>query len=385
VSATAQVGFDILTPSPGADDEPTPTTIAQTNMDPHAKVEIGVGYDGDNYAFGLAARWRKNYVGDGASVELDNAWGKYYLMDKQLWLRAGGLAGDWNFWDTFNDGWGGDNPGFQVALVPTFANGLNVGLSLPVPKPESRHIDAVEKNGKEITAAKDLNWGASYPFANAVFGLRLNGTIPNLDLATELKLNGLETTNGKSGTADEAEGDFQGMDFQFMAKYTFAPVTLQATLYTTGIANGIKDPPDPVSQAAVQVSFAIPEVAPNLSLGTPWVRLKMVTNGNVLSDGTAKETDSFADMLIDFEWEPSYQIVPDKFKALLFFGAYYRSWADANDNQEKYPLEFSVKPTLTFTFAPSATISIFDRVWFAQKEVERPFKNQVGFRFVWAF
>jgi predicted RecA/RadA family phage recombinase len=396
VSSTAQFGFDIWTPSPNAGTayDPEPTVIYQINSDPHAKVEIGVSYDKDNYAFGLAARWRKNYVADGATVELDNAWGKYYLMDKKLWLRAGGLGGDWNFWDTFAGAWGDDKQGFQVAFVP--GNGLNVGLSLPVPKEGTRQIKEGKSNywSDDSTpvwtqgyGAKMGNWGPTYPFANMVFGLRLNGTIPNLDLATELKLNGLESTNGKYGTADEeGEGEFLGMDFQFQAKYTFAPVTLQATLLATGIANGIKDAPDPMTQAAVQVTFDIPNSVPNLDLGDPWVRLKMVPNELANSDG-AKGVDAFADMLIDFEWEPNYSIVPDKVKALLFFGVYYRSWANAetDDLQKKYPLEFSVRPKVEFKFAPSATLTIFDQAWFAQKAVEKGFKNEIGFRFAWAF
>jgi hypothetical protein len=416
VSSTAQFGFDIKTEEE-SDGDPTPASIYQINSDPQAKVEIGVGYDGDNYAFGLAGRLKKNFVDSGSTiVELDDAWGKYYLMDKQLWLQAGTLGRVWGIdTDPLNNSWA-EKKGFQLNFTPKAVSGLSVGFSLPVPKAGSRLIYTTEGRGDHfddhgVYTKGDYqvwwgNWGPAYLFTNMAFGLRLNGTIPNLDFGMELGLNGQESSNGKLFTApdDEAEGEFKGMKFHFTAVYTFAPVTIKAALLATDIASGVENNrPDTKLSIGGQISFAIPEVAPNLSLGEPWVRLVMeptditsniavygVYHGESGRNGVRPgleplEQESLQDMHISFEWEPSYSIVPDKVKALLWFGVYYSSWVKPTKDEEDYPMEIAFQPKVEFTFAPSATLSIFDKVTVAQKRMEHGFKNEIGFRFAWAF
>jgi hypothetical protein len=350
-------------------------------------VTISAGYDGDNYAFGVAAGFRQKFATASLASPmdgnkewyLDDAWGKYYLMEnKQLWLRAGALTRAWGLdTDPLGRNYGGDNgPGLQINFAPSAVSGLNIGVAMPVPLAGTRVFKVEDVEQK-------LNWAPTYPFANMVFGLRLNGTIPNLDFGTELKLKGLAATNGKTGD-DEGEGDFTGMNFHLTAIYTFAPVTIKAALVAEGIADGRTGAADPVSTAGVRVIFDIPNSVPNLDLGDPWVQLQMLPNANPNSD---KKTgvDSFADMLIEFEWAPSYSIVPDKAKAILTLSGNYRSWADAGPAQEDYPLEFAVQPQVVFTFAPNATLAILDKITLVQKEKEKGFANLLGFRFALAF
>jgi hypothetical protein len=377
LSVDARFGVAIDTPAPDAktDYDPEPTTISQNNGDPHAKVAIGVGYDGDLYAFGLEAKGEKDFVGNTQALNVGDAWGKFYFMDKQLWLRGGTLANEWRLdVDPVKRSWGGANPGFQLNFSPSAVSGLSVGLSLPVPKSGARTFG-------ENPDDKKLNWGPSYPFANMVFGLKLNGTIPNLEFGTELKLNGTEATNGKEGK-DEAEGDFKGMDFHFTAKYALSPITITAAMAAEGIADGTKNPDNVRLTAGVRVGFAIPEVAPNLSLGSPWVQLVMDPSklGN-----TEGKTDSFKDMHITFEWEPSYKIVPDKVTAKVWFQVKYSSWADLETGEEDYPLGFAVKPSVVFNFTPNASITLFDEVTAVQQKRDDGFKNQLGLRFYWGF
>jgi hypothetical protein len=90
-------------------------------------------------------------------------------------------------------------------------------------------------------------------------------------------------------------------------------------------------------------------------------------------------------MAISFEWEPSYYIVPEKVQALLWFQVLYNSWVKPTPAEEDYPIGFSVQPKVVFTFAPNATISIYDTITPAQQKIEKGFKNTIGFRFAWAF
>ena len=269
----------------------------------------------------------------------------------------------------------------------------------------------VEKVDTAEVKAVNGNWGPSYPFANLVFGLRLNKTIPGLDFSTEVKLNGLQATNGKladtdtTNNADEGEGDFQGVDVHFIGKYTFAPVSLQFSVPITGIAAPKPasggDADDPLTKVAVRLTFDIPNAeGSSLDLGDPFIQLKMLPNeyvtlnnvwGKVRNDDgelvvAAKEENSFKDILIDFEWEPGYSLT-ESIKAYLWLGAGYKVWADAPDNsdQKKYPLTVAVRPRIVFTFAPNATFDIRDKVSFVRQATEKGLKNEFGFRFAWKF
>jgi hypothetical protein len=378
----ARYGIDILT------ENAEPATMYEEPGDPQAKVKVGVSYDGDNYAFGLGAGWEKRYTNEDGKFFVDKAWGKYYFLEKQFWLRAGTVDGLWRIdTDPLNKNYAGDNggPGLQLNLAPKAINGLNVGFALPVPIKGNRlHVDAeVREDGKEISPATDFSWNPAYPFANMVFGLRLNGTIPNLDFGTELRLRGNESTNGKTGD-DEGEGLFKGVNFHFTTVYTIKAITIKAALVAEEIGDRSEAATNTKLWAGAQLGFDIPNGIPNVDLGDPWVSLVMKPNANANSDGET-EADQFADMDIAFEWEPNYSIIPDKIKALLWFGMYYSSWADATDAQKDYPMEVAVQPKVEFKFAPNATISVFNKVTLVQKKTEDGLKNQLGFRFNWGF
>jgi hypothetical protein len=334
--------------------------------------------------------------------------------------------------DPLKKNYGGDNgPGLQINFSPSALTGLNVGVALPVPGPNSRRTvkakDAywkwVDKDGKDkadaslvatdkavyvpAKSASWTTWGPTYPLMNAAFGLRLKDTIPGLDIGTELDLLGNEYTNGKlddtdpTNDADEKEGDFMGMNFHLTAVYTFAPVTLRAALLVEGIANGVQNAPEPLTSVGARLIFDIPNGEGSaLDLGDPWVQFQMLPNeyvtlnnnwGKVRNDDgylivAAKEEKSFKDILIDFEWEPSYSL-SDSIKAYLWLGVGYKVWADAPDNsdQKKYPLTVAVRPALEFKFAPSATLKIQDKVSFVRQAKEKGLKNELGLRFAWKF
>jgi hypothetical protein len=439
VGMEARYGFNMDTPAPDAGTayDPEPTTLYEQFDDRQARVSIGVSYNGDLYAFGVGAQFNKRWTDTELSYGVDTAWGKFYFMDKQLWLRAGSLDGVWRIdTDPISLNYA-DTKGLQLNFAPSSVNGLQVGVALPVPLNgatrtivsatagtaakdaywEFKDSDSDNKVsvGDEVTyheavkavagtSAVTAKWGPSYPFANMRFGLRLNGTIPNLDFGTELKLNGLAETNGKVDPVthkpleDEAEGDFKGMDFHFLAVYTFAPITIKAALAAENIADGRASgiAKDTLVRAGVRVIFDIPNSIPNLDLGDPWVQLMMqptdITSGDDKNGRNAGrpadeqlKQESFQDMHINFEWEPSYSIVPDKVKGSLLFGLYYSSWVKPTDLEKEYPIEVAVQPKVTFSFAPNATISIFDRVTLAQKAVKEGFKNALSLRIALGF
>jgi hypothetical protein len=379
----AKYAVDIITEDAKEHDNDK-TWIEEADADKQAKVSIGVSYDGDNYAFGVGTGFEQSRT-DGDSWYLDNAWGKYYLMGKQLWLRGGSMDGLWRIdTDPLNKNYGGDNgPGFQINFASEDI-GLNVGVALPVPKAEARKFE-----DSSSTEVKE-NWAPTYPLMNMVFGLRLSKLIDNFDFGAELDLLGMEPTNGKYDTdrPNEKEGDFKGVNFHLTAVYAFAPITVKAALVGEGFANAISNAPDPLVSAGARVIFDIPNAEGSpFDLGDPWVQFQMLPNGNETEkDGvTAVKKESFKDMEIAFEWEPSYSIVPDQLKVILWFGVNYKSWAYQTDNQEKHPLKFAVRPALEFKFAPNATLKVQDEMTFIQQEKEKGLKNVVGFRFAWAF
>ncbi|MDR1400402.1 MAG: hypothetical protein LBJ41_10805 [Treponema sp.] len=421
----AEYEFDFITDTSKSSDNDK-NWIEELDADKQGKISVAASYDGDNYAFGVGGGFRQKRATDEVSNDgaggdkewyLDDAWGKYYLLDKQLWLRGGSMDGLWRIdTDPLNKNYGGDNgPGLQINFAPSALKGLNVGVALPVPKAGTRKVHAGspgtdekvtwtdDGNGRvdngELTFVDAVpsippvpgNWGPTYPLVNAAFGLRLNGTIPNLDIGTELDLLGNEDTNGKVGTSDEGEGKFKGMNFHFTAVYTFAPVTVKAALLVEGIADGRDyvapaSKPETTTSFGARVIFDIPNAeGSSLDLGDPWVQFQMLPNANTTDKGTAVKTESFKDMLIDFEWEPSYSLVPDQIKALLWLGVNYRSWAYKTDDQEKYPLTVAVRPAVEFKFAPNATLKFQDKISFVRQATEKGLKNELGFRFAWKF
>jgi hypothetical protein len=375
--------LDIVTDTSKPDDNDK-NWIEEVDPDDNkqGKVVVAAGYEGDNYAFGVGAGIRRRYATGADEFYVDTAWGKYYLLDKQFSIRAGSLAGDWGgtIWDTFDGSWSDDKVGVQLALAPSALTGLSFSLSLPVPFQGTR--DATIKG----------NWGPTYPLMNMVAGLRLNQTIPGLDFSTELRLKGNAATNGKPDP-DEGEGDFQGADLHFVGIYTFAPIALRLSVPITGIAApepaGGGDAPEPITKLAARLIFDIPNAeGSSLDLGDPFIQLKMLPNANARDkDGNliaGEKEESFKDMEIGFEWGPSYKL-SEQLTALLYVSAYYRTWAEASDLQKENPLTFWVRPGLQFAFAPNATLTVRDRVYFVRQATEEGLRNEIQFRFNWAF
>ncbi|MDR1399695.1 MAG: hypothetical protein LBJ41_07235 [Treponema sp.] len=405
----AEYEFDIIFDA-SKDHDNDKAWIQELDADKQGKISVAASYDGDNYAFGVGFGARKAFILDSSpDFYLDNAWGKFYLLDKQLWLRGGSMDGLWRIdTDPLNKNYGGDNgPGLQINFAPSVLKGLNVGVALPVPKAGTRVIKAaVDANWTGLpsnyTAAVPADmgdWGPTYPLVNAAFGLRLNGTIPNLDIGTELDLLGNKDNNGKTKTdADEKEGDFKGMRFHLTAVYTFAPVTLKAAIVAEGIANNARnsttDAPQLTSVGA-RLIFDIPNAEGySLDLGDPWVQFQMLPsnrNGGTDGDAPTVNSESFKDMLIDFEWEPSYSLVPDRIKALLWFGVSYATWdglpvgASTTVAQKDHQVTFAVRPGIEFKFAPNATLKFQDKVFFLRQKTKEGLRNELGFRFAWAF
>ncbi|MDR0636937.1 MAG: hypothetical protein LBF87_07645 [Treponema sp.] len=390
--------FDIVTDTSKPDDNDK-SWIEEVDPDDNkqGRVTVSAGYEGDNYAFGVGFGIRRRYATGDPEFYTDTAWGKYYLLDKQLSIRGGGLAGDWGgtIWDTFEGSWSDDQAGVQLAFAPSALTGLSFGLSLPVPFTDKRTIvegksgyyDENDKKWVNSIAAENGNWGPTYPFANLAFGLRLNQTIPGLDFSTEVKLKGKAATNGETGE-DEGEGDFQGANLHFVGIYTFAPISFRLSVPITGLAAPKPaggDAPDPITKLAARLIFDIPNAeGSSLDLGDPFVQLKLLPNANAIDASTPADTKSFKDIEVGAEWGPSYKL-SDQLTAYLYIAGYYRIWEEATKDQEDYPLTFWVRPGLGFKFAPNATLLIRDRIYFARQTTKEGLRNEVQFRFNWAF
>jgi hypothetical protein len=408
----AKFAFDIVTDAEGEDGIKDRTWIEEKDPERQAQIKVKAEYDGDNYAFGVESVFERNYanVDDGKNLNINAAWGKYYLLDKQLWFRGGSMESPWRIdTDPINENYASNRPnkkaGVQINFAPSSLTGFNVGLALPVPYKETRSVPSVtDDKGNVIVKGFTRNWGPTYPLMNMVFGLRMNQTIPNLDFGMELGLKGNEPTNGKffeNEGKDEKEGDFQGMDFHFTAVYKFAPVEFRLALKVDNLADGReysdaeKAKKNAVASLGARVIFDIPngDGSP-LDLGDPWIQLQMLPNdfkekGNLES---IEKTESFKDMEVAFGWEPSYSIVQDQIKAFFNIEVGYRSWAYASDydtGDEKLandnPLNFAITPKVEFKFAPSAKFSVFDKISILRQKKEDGFRNELGFRFEWAF
>jgi hypothetical protein len=350
IDFTVHYRFNIDTVS--NEDESTSTSsswVEEINGDKQSKVKVSVGYEGDNYAFGTGIGAEKEFAATDVDLSwsLDDAWGKFYFFEKQFWFRAGSLANQWSFdTDPYSGNWGDDGPGIQFNLSPAAVSGLSVGFSLPVP-------------GAKTRIASTNSWGPGYLFQNAKFGLKLDGTIPNLKFSTEVSLKGVDTAEEK---------DFNGVDTVIFAQYDIAPITIKAAAKIEDIGNS--SDLDPKTYVGARLIFALPTVADNLSLGSPWVQAKFEPDAT---------REAFKDIFITFEWEPSYKIIPDRLNFLLFFGFGYSHYDAPTSAQEDYPIDFSVRPGLKVSFAPNANFIVRDRIYFARHKIEDGLKNSLQF------
>ena len=362
--------------------------VQEVDGDKQSKVKVGVSYEGDNYAFGTGITGEKKFAASGVddgAVNLDDAWGKYYFLDKQFWIRAGSLGNQWSFdTDPYSGNWGDDGPGLQFNVSPAAVSGLSVGFSLPVPGANTRKwyeststpttitssylydklSDDDKKLWKEATGSGAM-WGPAYLFQNAKFGLKLDGTVPNLKFSTELTLKGVDSIK---------EEKFNGADTVIFAQYDFAPITLKAAAKIEDIGNGYEV--DPQTSVGARLIVAVPALVDNLSLGSPFVQAKFEP------DGTRK---AFKNTFITAEWDPSYKIIPDRLDFLLWFGFGYSVYDNPSTAQKDYPIDFSVRPGLKVSFAPNANFIVRDRIYLARHKIEKGFQNSLQFLFECSF
>jgi hypothetical protein len=381
VSATIQYGFDITTQS----NEVNATTangsswVNEIDSDPQSKVNLGVSYDGDAYAFGVGAGWsqaRASVDPTAAGVFLDDAWGKFYLFNKQFSIRAGSLAGLWHHGTDPDDGnWADGDKGLQFNVAPTAVPGLNVGFTLPVPGPGARTWTETDKKGNSEAHTGD--WSPSYLIQNAVFGLKLDNTLPNFVFGSELHLKGVDAATEK---------DSLGFDTRVGIQYTLKPVTLKAVVKiedfgAAGPAVAGDSTLDPlVTELGARLIFALPD-AGNFVLGSPWVQVVGVPQ-ETGKDGDIGRPDreAFTQTNILFGWEPSFKLIPDKLTAIFYTELKYSIYDNPTTAQEDYPMYFYVRPGIKFSFSPNASLQIRDAIYFAQEGIEDGLKNVLQFR-----
>jgi hypothetical protein len=139
--------------------------------DQAAKISVSAEYDnsdaeGVGYSFGAGGGIKRVNNDEGVfEGYFDSPWGKFFFLEKQLTLRAGGLEELWKAWD---DNWdyGNFDGGVQLNYNPNFLKGLNVGISLPV-----------KQDAKK----------AEYPINNLVVGFKLADLIPYTTISAALK------------------------------------------------------------------------------------------------------------------------------------------------------------------------------------------------------
>ncbi|MDR0637271.1 MAG: hypothetical protein LBF87_09380 [Treponema sp.] len=176
-------GFLITTPiktydkdTKGLVDVKDTSIVENDDEDYTGKISFSASYDnsdapGVGYSFGVGGGIRRVNNFDGEfNGYFDSPWGKLWLLNKQLWLRAGGPEDPWTAWD---DNWSyGNDPGGAVQLninpiAISALKGLNVGVTLPVPKAESKF---------------------DYSFKNMIAGIKLADLIPYTTISAALKL-----------------------------------------------------------------------------------------------------------------------------------------------------------------------------------------------------
>ena len=223
-------GFLITTPiktydkdTKGLVDAKDTSIVENDDEDYTGKISFSASYDnsdapGVGYSFGVGGGIRRVNNFDGEfNGYFDSPWGKLWLLNKQLWLRAGGPEDPWTAWD---DNWSyGNDPGGAVQLninpiAISALKGLNVGVTLPVPKAESKF---------------------DYSFKNMIAGIKLADLIPYTTISAALKLrsgsyDALSTAADaatkaatKAGAAvTKAESDLNTVDSTKWSAYTTA-------------------------------------------------------------------------------------------------------------------------------------------------------------------
>ncbi|MDR1326233.1 MAG: hypothetical protein LBK00_09390 [Treponema sp.] len=366
---------------PDPDGDYPDTTINEFDDEDYTgKISFSISYDNSNtpgagYSFGVAGGIRRvnNFGGDFEGY-FDSPWGKLWLLNKQLWLRAGGPEDPWTAWD---DNWSyGNDPGdgaVQLNINPAALKGLNVGVTLPVPKDELK---------------------ADYPFKNMIAGFKLSEPLPYTTISAALKL---KETVGKSSLKDS-------MDLNAALDFNFSPVQIRAELQ---VADFNQDEDDlknvPLTEAVKDnkivrsVNF---QLHPRLDLSLSKLvdlgafSLETFTVYAWIRSDPLYVSDGNGNTKISIEWAPSYKLA-DGIKAFLFFGGDFDVWGgDATQTEQTLKdgyaynqIGFMLRPALEFTFGPNAGIRLRDAIYFMQTGIdpERGIKNQVQVKFWWGF
>jgi hypothetical protein len=359
------------------------TTIAEHDGDDTsylARITINAGYDnsdapGVGYSFGLVAGLNREVNnGGGFTGTFDNPWGKVFFFDKQLTLRAGGLEELWKAWD---DNWdyGNYDGGVQLNINPTALPGLNVGISLPI----------------TVAAQK-----ADYPFKNLAAGFKLGGLIPYTTISAALKLREA-APNVTKESVPNVEALSETMDMNAALDFNFSPIQIRAELQIANLnvsASDLEEIPltgkdkDDASVTIRTVNFQFhPRLDLSLSkivdlgafsLGTfavwSWIR----DDPTYVSDGIS----------VGVGWDPSYKL-SDAITASLYLEGNFAGAPLLKDKplEEYNKVGFYIRPGLTFSIAPNATIRVRDVITFAEVGVDPKagLKNVVQVRFTWGF
>jgi hypothetical protein len=417
------------------------TIVENDDEDWSGKISFSASYDnsdapGVGYSFGVGGGIRRANNFDGEfNGYFDSPWGKLWLLNKQLWLRAGGPEDPWTAW---NDNWSyGDDPGGAVQLninptAITALKGLNIGVTLPVPKAESKfdysfknmiagiklaelipfttisaalklrggHYDALiaaaETADKAATAANKAKTDAETALSNAAAAANSNATTQEA-LATAAAKAAAATAAATAANKAKTDADKlaksleplnESMDLNAALDFNLSPIQIRAELQLADLGKGeddLKVVPisggDDVKKRSVNIQLH-PRLDLSLSklvdLGAfsletftvyAWIR----QDPRYVSDGNSNTE-------LSVEWAPSYKLLDNgtnSITASLLFGGYYNVWG-GNPEEKKNKLEdtyaynqigFTLRPALEFKFGPNAGIRLRDQIKIQQTGV----------------
>ena len=241
-------GFLVTTPTKTYDkdtnklvDAKDTTIVENDDEDYTGKISFSASYDnsdapGVGYSFGVGGGIRRvNNFGGEFNGYFDSPWGKLWLLNKQLWLRAGGPEDPWTAWD---DNWSyGNDPGGAVQLninptAITALKGLNVGVTLPVPKAESKF---------------------DYSFKNMIAGIKLAELIPYTTISAALKLRGGQYDTliaDATKAASDAAKKFSKADITIKTAPTWSNYESKTSAADTAAKDAADNPTDAAKQTA---------------------------------------------------------------------------------------------------------------------------------------
>jgi hypothetical protein len=350
------------------------TTINEYDDEDYAgNISFSATYDNSEatpnvgYSFGTSANLRRvnNFAGTW-DVNVDSPWGKLWLLNKQLWLRAGGPEDPWTAWA---DNWSfGDDPGggaLQLNINPTALKGLNVGVTLPIPLEEKK---------------------ADYPFKNMVVGFKLGEPLPYTAISAALKFRDVTLLKEDNSTDLHASFDFNLSPIQIRAEMQYLDINQDKDVLK-GVAIG--DDRSVQFQLHPRLDLSLSKL---VDLGA--FSLETFTVYAWIKSDPTYVSDDNSNTELSIEWAPSYKLA-DGIKASFLFGGYFNVWGgDPTKTKESLEGEYAynqvgllLRPALEFTFGPNAGIRLRDAIYIQQTGIdpERGIKNQVQVKFWWGF